>query len=58
MKDHNPSRDYMEILGDWHLIHRTETELLQLARKAGFKDHQVHVSRMPDNVILYLHINS
>ncbi len=54
---HNPSRDYMEILGDWHLIHRTEAQLLQLAKEAGFGGHEVHVSRMPDNVILYLHIH-
>lgn len=53
---HNPSRDYMEILGDWHLIHRTEDELLQLARDAGYSEHEIYVSRMPDNVILYLHI--
>jgi hypothetical protein len=48
----------MEILGDWHLIHRTEAQLLQLAIEAGFKEHQIHVSRMPDNVILYLHMNN
>lgn len=54
---HNPSRNYMEILGDWYLIHRTEAQLLQLARDAGFKEDEIHVSRMPDNVILYLHIN-
>lgn len=57
-KDHNPSRNYMEILGDWHLIHRTEAQLLQLAREAGFYEKDIHVSRMPDNVILYLHILS
>ncbi len=55
---HNPSRDYMEVLGDWHLIHRTETQLLDLAKAAGFKSSQIQVRRMPDNVILYLHINS
>jgi hypothetical protein len=48
----------MEILGDWHLIHRTEAQLLQLAIEAGFKEHQIHVSRMPDNVILYLYMNN
>ncbi len=53
---HNPSKDYMEVLGDWHLIHRTEAQLLQLAREAGFNEHEIHVSRMPDNVILYLHL--
>lgn len=55
---HNPSRDYMEILGDWHLIHRTEEQLLKLAREAGFGENEIHISRMPDNVILYLHIHT
>lgn len=54
---HNPGRDYMEVLGDWRLIHRTEEQLLQLARDAGFSENEIHVSRMPDNVILYLHIH-
>ena len=57
-ENHNPSRDYMEILGDWHLIHRTEERLLKLAKQAGFGEHEIHVSRMPDNVILYLHLRS
>lgn len=56
--DHNPSRDYMEVLGDWHLIHRTEEQLLKLAGAAGFTDDEIHVNRMPDNVILYLHMNT
>ena len=55
---HNPSRDYMEILGDWHLIHRTEEQLLGLAITAGFTEEEIHVNRMPDNVILYLHMNT
>ncbi len=53
---YNPSRNYMEILGDWHLIHRTEEELLALAIKAGFEENQIQVKRLVDNVILYLHI--
>ena len=55
---HNPSRDYLEVLGDWHLIHRTEAQLLELAKSAGFNSLQLQVKRMPDNVILYLHIQS
>ena len=55
---HNPSRDYMEILGDWHLIYRTESQLIQLATEAGFGEHQIRVSRMPDNMILYLHLQT
>lgn len=31
----NPSRDYMEICGDWYLIHRTEEEMLALCERAG-----------------------
>ena len=54
---HNPSRDYMEILGDWHLIHRTEAQLIELAKQAGFLDDEIRVNRMPDNIILYLHIH-
>jgi 2-polyprenyl-3-methyl-5-hydroxy-6-metoxy-1,4-benzoquinol methylase len=54
----NPSKNYMEILGDWHLIHRSEEQLLQLAREAGFNEREIHVSSMPDNMILYLHIQS
>ena len=57
-ESHNPSRDYMEILGDWHLIHRTEAQMLQLAREAGFSEDKIRVSRMPDNVILYLHLET
>lgn len=53
---HNLSKDYMEILGDWHLIHRSEALLLELARAAGFESSQLQMKRLPDNVILYLHI--
>ena len=53
---HNPSRDYMEILGDWCLIHRTEEQLLRLAKESGYGENEIYVSRMPDNMILYLHV--
>lgn len=52
----NPSRDYMEILGDWHLIHRTTVQLYELAQKAGFKNSQIKVTHREDKVILYLHL--
>ena len=31
----NPSRAYMEWCGDWHLIHRSEGDMLRLAAGAG-----------------------
>ncbi|MFH6602898.1 methyltransferase domain-containing protein [Maribacter algicola] len=55
--DYNPSRDYMEVFGDWHLIHRTETQMRHLAEQAGFSTG-VSVGRTPDNVILYLHLRA
>lgn len=55
-EEHNPSRDYLEVFGDWQLIHRTEERLVELAKNAGFKKHQLKVDRLLDNVILYLRI--
>ena len=54
--DHNPSRNYMEIFGEWFLIHRTEAQLLELGKKAGFNKNQMFVGREPENVNLFLHI--
>lgn len=55
-EEYNPSRDYLEILGDWHLIHRTKEQLWELAKRAGFSNHQVKVTHLEDKVILYLHL--
>jgi len=53
-EEYNPSRDYLEILGDWHLNHRTEAQLIALATEAGLDNCSVEVNRLEDNVILYL----
>jgi len=55
-QDHNPSRDYMQILGDWHLIHRTAEELADLAAQAGFAAKDVHIGSEEQNVNLFLHV--
>jgi len=52
----NPSRDYMEIFGEWFLHHRTEEELVTLAMKSGFNFTQVNIGREPENVNLFMHI--
>lgn len=57
-ENHNPSRDYMEILGDWHLHHRTENELQELAEKAGFNPNQIIIGKEKENVNLFLHIKN
>ncbi|MFC0876600.1 class I SAM-dependent methyltransferase [Saccharicrinis sp. FJH2] len=53
---HNPSRDYMEIMGEWFLQHRTDEELVTLAMKAGFDFTQINIGREPENVNLFMHI--
>ena len=56
--DFNPTRPVMEILGDWHLQHRSENELIELAIQAGFEKGQISVGREPQNVNLFLHIKN
>lgn len=56
-KDNNPSRNFMELFGDWKLIHRSEDELIELAKKAGFQLSQITVEREPENVNLFLRIS-
>jgi len=57
-ENHNPSRDYMELFGDWYLHHRTESQLIALAEKAGFDAANVRVGKEKENVNLFLHIQS
>lgn len=55
-KNHNPSKDYMEIFGDWYLNHRTQKELINLAKSAGFKTDKISVHAEQENVNLFLHM--
>ncbi|EAY29722.1 class I SAM-dependent methyltransferase [Microscilla marina] len=55
-QDHNPSRKYMELFGDWFLVHRTKEEMIQLAEKAGFDRKNITVKSEAENVNLFLHI--
>jgi extracellular factor (EF) 3-hydroxypalmitic acid methyl ester biosynthesis protein len=54
--DHNPSRDYMELLGDWVLRHRTHDHLRELALEAGASADSIEVQWEPEGVNLFLHI--
>jgi extracellular factor (EF) 3-hydroxypalmitic acid methyl ester biosynthesis protein len=54
--NHNPSRAYMELFGEWYLSHRTEDQLLKLAKQAGYADENISVAREPENVNLFLHL--
>jgi extracellular factor (EF) 3-hydroxypalmitic acid methyl ester biosynthesis protein len=54
--EHNPSRKFMELFGDWHLTHRSEQDLKCLAQQAGFSPSQITVGREEENINLFLHI--
>jgi extracellular factor (EF) 3-hydroxypalmitic acid methyl ester biosynthesis protein len=52
----NASRDYMELMGDWYLEHRSEGKLRELAEKAGAGAEQVAVRWEPEGVNLFVHV--
>ena len=56
-QEHNPSRTYMEVMGEWFLQHRSEAHLLALAEEAGYKNCKIAVEREQENVNLFLNIS-
>jgi extracellular factor (EF) 3-hydroxypalmitic acid methyl ester biosynthesis protein len=52
----NSSRGYMEMFGEWILIHRSKEELMRLARVAGAKEENIRVDQEPLGVNLFLRI--
>ena len=54
--NHNPSRNYMEIFGEWYLQHRSEDQLTSLALSAGLPLQNVFVGQEAEGVNLFLHI--
>ncbi|MBK9109447.1 MAG: class I SAM-dependent methyltransferase [Saprospiraceae bacterium] len=52
----NPSRPYMELFGDWYLIHRSPEELTSLAISAGFNANQISIQKEALGVNLFMHI--
>ncbi|BDD04771.1 class I SAM-dependent methyltransferase [Aureibacter tunicatorum] len=57
-EDHNPSRNYMEIIGEWFLKHRSIGSLESLALEAGYDKTQIKVNSEPENVNLFLHVKA
>ena len=54
--DENPSRMYMEMVGDWILNHRSAEKLVELAIAAGAHPNQINVGKEPEGINLFLHI--
>jgi hypothetical protein len=50
----NPSRNHMEVLGNWTLHHWNERQLAQLAESFGAYNYAVHSA----GVNLFLHIKN
>lgn len=54
--DTNPNRAFMEVAMNWHLHHRSEAQLIHLAREAGASCHDLRVQQEAEGVNLFLHI--
>ena len=52
-KENNPSRPYMELVGEWRLIHRSEQEMADLMTAAGFDAKNVTVESDETGVNLF-----
>jgi extracellular factor (EF) 3-hydroxypalmitic acid methyl ester biosynthesis protein len=53
---YNPTKTYMEIFGDWHLIHRTKEQLNNLALQAGIDQVNITILSEPLKINLFLQI--
>lgn len=56
--EHNPSRGYMELFGEWFLIHRSREELIALSLQAGVQPELITVEQEPLGINLFLKIKS
>jgi len=50
----NPTRAYMEWIGDWYLIYRTESDLQKLALNAGIPVSAISHGAEPQGIDLYI----
>lgn len=51
---HNPTRAYMEWIGDWYLIYRTESDLQKLALNAGIPVSAITHGSEPQGIDLFI----
>ena len=54
----NPSKMLMEIVLDWHLNYRSESDLFRLASDAGIDKEMVSVEKEPLGINLFLKIKN
>ena len=51
---HNPSRAYMEWIGNWYLIYRTTGQLAKLARRGGIPQTAFQIQADPTGIDLFI----
>jgi len=51
---HNPTRAYMEWIGNWYLIYRTRQQMIDLALQAGIRTEHFAIAAEPMGVDLFL----
>jgi len=54
----NPTKSYMEIVGDWYLNHRSADKLITLARACGIDQKDIRIGQEPEGVNLFVHIKA
>ena len=54
---HNPTRAYMEWLGNWYLLYRNEAELTALVAAAGISREYCKLAAEPLGIDLYIALN-
>jgi hypothetical protein len=52
----NPTKKAMEIMGDWHLNHRSIYDLLKIANDAGINNQNVYIDEEPLGINLFMRI--
>lgn len=53
---HNPTRSYMEWIGNWYLLYRDAAQFRELVSAAGFTAQQAHFAAEPLGVDLYVEL--
>jgi SAM-dependent methyltransferase len=54
--DQNPTQNFMELVGEWYLHHRSEASLISMALQAGAKRSAIYVGSEAEGVNLFLHV--
>ncbi len=57
VSDQNPNRDYLEVLFDWRVYHRSETQLLDLIRASDFAPYSIKFHPEGQGALIFVEIH-